>query len=90
MVSGAVEVAVIMEVKMEEKTVEVVAKVEEDEAVDYSEVKKVVVFEAALLVYMNTNQTALMDSINESGDYNDDIAAQLQAAIDDFKANNTW
>ena len=49
-----------------------------------------VVFEAALLVYMNTNQTALMNSINESGDYNDDIAAQLQAAIDDFKANNTW
>ncbi len=59
-------------------------------ALDDIEVKKVVVFEAALLVYMNTNQTALMDSINESGDYNDDIAAQLQAAIDDFKANNTW
>jgi len=59
-------------------------------ALDDIEVKKVVVFEAALLAYMNTNQTALMDSINESGDYNDDIAAQLQAAIDDFKANNTW
>ena len=59
-------------------------------ALDDIEVKKVVVFEAALLAYMNTNQTALMDSINESGDYNDDIEAQLQAAIDDFKANNTW
>jgi F-type H+-transporting ATPase subunit alpha len=39
---------------------------------------------------MNTSQKDLMDSINESGDYNDDIAAKLQAAIDDFKANNTW
>jgi len=32
----------------------------------------------------------LMASINESGDYNDDISAKLQAAINDFKANNTW
>ena len=59
-------------------------------ALDDIEAKKVVAFEAALLAYMNTSQTALMDEINESGDYNDDIAAKLQAAIDDFKANNTW
>jgi len=39
---------------------------------------------------MGSNQAALMDSINETGDYNDDIAGQLQAAIDDFKANHTW
>jgi F-type H+-transporting ATPase subunit alpha len=31
-----------------------------------------------------------MTTINESGDYSDDIAAKLQAALDDFKANNTW
>ncbi len=39
---------------------------------------------------MNANQAPLMDKINETGDYNDDIAAELQAAIDDFKANHTW
>jgi F-type H+-transporting ATPase subunit alpha len=57
---------------------------------DDVEVNKVVAFEAALLAYMNTNQTDLMAKINKSGDYNDDIAAGLQAAIDDFKANHTW
>ena len=47
-------------------------------------------FEASLLAYMNANQADLMAKINESGDYDDDIAAGLQAAIDDFKANHTW
>ena len=59
-------------------------------ALDDVEANKVVAFEAALLAYMNTSQSELMVTINESGDYNDDIAAKLQAAIDDFKANNTW
>ena len=57
---------------------------------DDIDANKVVAFEAALLAYMNTSQTDLMHTINESGDYNDDIAGKLQAAIDDFKANNTW
>lgn len=51
-------------------------------------VNKVVDFEHALHVYMRTNQVELMDSINQSGDYNDDIAAKLRAALDDFKANH--
>jgi F-type H+-transporting ATPase subunit alpha len=59
-------------------------------ALDDVEVNKVVDFEASLLAYMNANQADLMAKINESGDYNDDIAAGLQAAIDDFKANHTW
>lgn len=59
-------------------------------ALDDLEVNKVVDFEAALIAYMNANQSALMDKINDSGDYNDDIAGELQAAIDDFKANHTW
>ncbi len=59
-------------------------------ALDDLEANKVVDFEAALITYMNSNQSALMDKINENGDYNEDIAAELQAAIDDFKANHTW
>jgi F-type H+-transporting ATPase subunit alpha len=59
-------------------------------SLDDLEANKVVDFEEALLNYMGSNQSALMDNINATGDYNDDIAAQLQAAIDDFKANHTW
>jgi len=59
-------------------------------SLDDIKVSKVVDFEAALITYMNANQTALINKINENGDYNDDIASELQAAIDDFKANHTW
>ena len=51
---------------------------------------KVVSFEAALHGYMRTSQKALLDQINESGDYNDDIKGALDKALQDFKANNTW
>lgn len=59
-------------------------------SLDDIEANKVVDFEEALLNYMKSNQADLMDSINASGDYNDDVSGQLQAAIDDFKANHTW
>jgi F-type H+-transporting ATPase subunit alpha len=59
-------------------------------SLDDIDVNKIVDFEAALLSYMSANQTVLMDKINKTGDYNDDIAGELQAAIDDFKTNHTW
>jgi F-type H+-transporting ATPase subunit alpha len=31
-----------------------------------------------------------MKSINESGDYNDEIAAKLKAGIEKFKSTQTW
>jgi len=57
---------------------------------DDVEIKRVVDFEHALHGYMRTNQKALLDKINAAPDYNDEIAAGLRAAIEDFKANNTW
>jgi F-type H+-transporting ATPase subunit alpha len=57
---------------------------------DDVDIKRVVDFEHALHGYMRTNQKALMDKIDAAPDYNDDIAAGLRAAIEDFKANNTW
>ena len=51
---------------------------------------KVVDFEHAMHAYMGANQSALMDKINESGDYNDDIEAGLRSAVEDFKATGTW
>ena len=32
----------------------------------------------------------LLAKINESGDFNDDIAAEMSKALDNFKANNVW
>lgn len=54
------------------------------------EVKKVIPFETALHAYMNSEHKALMDNINETANYNADIAAKFKAAIEKFKATQTW
>ncbi|MEN8205223.1 MAG: F0F1 ATP synthase subunit alpha [Pseudomonadota bacterium] len=51
---------------------------------------KIVDFEHALHGYMRASQTDLMDRINASGDYSDEIEASLRAAVEDFKATGTW
>ena len=53
-------------------------------------VEKVVDFEAALHSYMRAEQAELLDKINESGDYNEDIEQGLRKALDEFKANHIW
>jgi F-type H+-transporting ATPase subunit alpha len=57
---------------------------------DDVEIEKIVDFEHALHGYMHSSQAALMDQINASGDYNDEIVAGLRAAVEDFKATGTW
>jgi F-type H+-transporting ATPase subunit alpha len=57
---------------------------------DDVKLNKVVDFEHALHTYMRASQTALMEKINASGDYNDEITAGLKAAVEDFKATGTW
>jgi F-type H+-transporting ATPase subunit alpha len=47
-------------------------------------------FESALLSYMNSEHTAVMDQVNESGNYNDDIAASFKTGVEQFKATQTW
>jgi F-type H+-transporting ATPase subunit alpha len=54
------------------------------------EVSKIGDFEAALLSYMKAEHGDLMDQINQSGDYNDDIGAGFKAALDKFVATQTW
>jgi len=54
------------------------------------DVKKVVAYETAMLAHMKSNQADLIAKINESGDYNDDIAAEMKSALDDFKANGVY
>ena len=54
------------------------------------EVNKIGDFEAALLSYMKAEHSDLMDQINQSGDYNDDIGAGFKAALDKFVTTQTW
>ena len=57
---------------------------------DDVDVNKIVAFETALLAHVRSNNAELISSINESGDYSDDIAATIAKAIEDFKANGVY
>ncbi len=57
---------------------------------DDVDVKKVVAFEAAMLADMKSSHADLIAKINETGEYNDDIAAQMKSALDNFKANGVY
>ncbi|MBT5629300.1 MAG: F0F1 ATP synthase subunit alpha [Oceanospirillaceae bacterium] len=54
------------------------------------DLNKVGDFEAALMSYMNSEHTAVMNQVNESGNFNDDIAANFKSALEQFKATQTW
>ena len=53
-------------------------------------VEKIGDFETALLSYMNSEHKDLMDAINASGDYNDDIEATFDKAMKKFISTQTW
>ncbi len=57
---------------------------------DDIEVTKIVDFEKALHSYMRSDQQALLDKINASGDYNDEIEQALETAVTSFKADHSW
>ena len=54
------------------------------------ELNKIGDFESALLSYMNSENADVMNQVNESGNYNDDIAAAFKAGVEQFKATQTW
>ncbi len=57
---------------------------------DDVDVAKVVDFEAALQDYMRSSHADLLDKVNESGDFTNEIEAAFHGALKDFKANHTW
>ncbi|MDR9436866.1 MAG: F0F1 ATP synthase subunit alpha [Thiohalophilus sp.] len=57
---------------------------------DDVDVKKIVDFENAMQAYLKSNQADLLKQINDSGDYNDEIAASMKDAVEKFKATSTW
>jgi len=58
--------------------------------IDDVDLKKVGSFEAALHSFMKSNHKELMDKIDATGDFGDDIANGLRSAIETFKKTNTW
>ncbi|WP_130538433.1 F0F1 ATP synthase subunit alpha [Thiomicrorhabdus indica] len=57
---------------------------------DDIEVEKVLDFEAAMHAFLNSSKTDLVATINDGGKWNDDIAADMKAAIEEFKANGVY
>src|SRR5690625_7503827 len=51
---------------------------------------KVVSFENALRDYMNASHKDLLDKINESGDWNDELESAMRSAVDEFKKTGSW
>jgi F-type H+-transporting ATPase subunit alpha len=57
---------------------------------DDVDAKKVVDFEAAMLAHLRGKNADLLAQINDTGDFNDDIATSMKAAIEDFKATGAY
>lgn len=57
---------------------------------DDVDVDKVVSFEAAMVSYINSNAVDLVKSINDTANFNDEIAGQMRETLEKFKANSTW
>ena len=57
---------------------------------DDVEVAKVVDFEAALHTYMNTEHAELMEKINKTPEYTDEVQKAFHEAIKEFKASHAW
>ncbi|MGB1238678.1 MAG: F0F1 ATP synthase subunit alpha [Pseudomonadales bacterium] len=54
------------------------------------EISKIGAFESALVSFFNSDYADVMAKINDSGDYNDEIAATFKAGIEKFKSTQTW
>jgi len=53
-------------------------------------VSKIGAFETGLHAYAKANHRALLDHINATGDYNDEIEGQLKKAVEGFKASGAY
>jgi F-type H+/Na+-transporting ATPase subunit alpha len=58
--------------------------------IDKVEISKVGAFEKALHAHMDSAHNELMKKINETGDLNDEIIAELKKGVGDFVSTGTW
>ncbi|MCP4596809.1 MAG: F0F1 ATP synthase subunit alpha, partial [Neptuniibacter sp.] len=54
------------------------------------DLNKVLDFEAAMIAFFNSEYADLMNDINATGNYSDEIAAQFKAGIEKFKSTQAW
>jgi F-type H+/Na+-transporting ATPase subunit alpha len=54
------------------------------------EINKISDFESSLLSYMNSEHGDLMNNINETGAYTDEILASFKSAMDNFVKTQSW
>ncbi|MGA0935059.1 MAG: F0F1 ATP synthase subunit alpha [Pseudohongiellaceae bacterium] len=54
------------------------------------ELNKIADFEAALLSFVNSEYASLMERINKSGDFSDEIEASFKEAMEKFVTTQTW
>ncbi len=57
---------------------------------DDIEVPKVGAFESALQSYLRTEHAPLMEQINRTGEWSEELASTLKAALTAFKAGHAW
>jgi F-type H+/Na+-transporting ATPase subunit alpha len=58
--------------------------------IDKVEISKIGAFEKALHAHMDSAHSELMKKINETGDLNDGIIAELKKGVGDFVSTGTW
>ncbi len=58
--------------------------------IDDVEVDKVNDFETAMLAYVRSEKSDFLDSLNDSGDFSDEIAAEMKSTLEDFKSKGAW
>ena len=57
---------------------------------DGMEVDQLLAFEKALHAHARDNHSELLEKINETGDYNDEIQAGLKALVEEFKSSGAY
>ena len=57
---------------------------------DKLELTEIGAFEKALHDHMRSQHGDLMNSIDETGDWNDDVEGQFKSALEDFKKTGSW
>ncbi|MEC7832435.1 MAG: F0F1 ATP synthase subunit alpha [Pseudomonadota bacterium] len=58
--------------------------------IDDVEVNKVIVFEKALHEFARSKHSQLLDKINQTQDYSEEVQNELKKLMEDFKSNGVW
>ena len=57
---------------------------------DDVEIERVGDFTSALMSYMDSNRSSLIDQVNADPKWDDGVENRFKDAVEDFKANHAW